>query len=60
MTQLSVADQMSIGTVSSTVKSDIPSRKEYSENVHMYSDAFNPDRALVRMIPHAPALGHAR
>ena len=24
----------------------------------MYSDAFNPARALVRMMPHIPALGY--
>lgn len=56
--QLSVADQMSIGTVSSKVGLVIPSQKAYSENLHMYSDAFNPPRALVRMMPHIPALGY--
>ena len=58
--QLSVADQMSMGTVSSEVQSEIcflPSvRQDCLGNLQMYSDAFRPDRATVRTIPHTPAL----
>lgn len=56
VTQLSVADQMSIGTVSSSPPVSFQRQGGRVRDVQMYSDAFRPDRATVRTIPQTPAL----
>lgn len=57
VTQLSVADQISIGTVSSEVWLVLSVRDGRGErDVQMYSEASNPLNATVRTMPHIPAL----
>jgi len=58
VTVLSVADQMSMGTVSSVA--DLArgrmERGKVSFDIRMYSCAFRPLRATVRTMPQIPAL----